>query len=236
MAPIHVDEATGSDETGKGTPEAPYQSLAFALYTHPDGAFQIRKDASTPYDEPTQSALKKAKKGADGIEKKKKKAEELAQREAKEKADARERKEKKLEESKKIVLQEDPSLPKATKVRMNRLCHSRARLNTAPGVVAGENHQPYPPPHTTRPRIWMGTSASGSERDHFHRPPRWHWLPAVCPIWTGRADIRSSHPHPRVDSRSRRHAQGRAGGPNCSWWTRVGCGLLEGARCSAGRR
>ena len=61
MAPIHVDEATGSDETGKGTPEAPYQSLAFALYTHPDGAFQIRKDASTPYDEPTQSALKKAK-------------------------------------------------------------------------------------------------------------------------------------------------------------------------------
>ena len=122
MAPIHVDEATGSDETGKGTPEAPYQSLAFALYTHPDGAFQIRKDASTPYDEPTQSALKKAKKGADGIEKKKKKAEELAQREAKEKADARERKEKKLEESKKIVLQEDSSLPKATKVRTDNPC------------------------------------------------------------------------------------------------------------------
>ena len=77
MAPIYVDEATGSDETGKGTPEAPYQTLAFALYTHPDGPFVSRKDASGTYEEPTQSALKKAKKGADGIEKKKKKAEEL---------------------------------------------------------------------------------------------------------------------------------------------------------------
>ena len=85
MAPIHVDESTGSDETGKGTPEAPYQSLAFALYTHPDGPYVIRKDASGTYEEPTQSALKKAKKGADGIEKKRKKAEELAEREAKEK-------------------------------------------------------------------------------------------------------------------------------------------------------
>lgn len=121
MAPIHVDEATGSDDTGKGTPDAPYQSLAFALYTHPDGPFQIRKDATTPYDEPTQSSLKKAKKGADGIEKKKKKAEEFAQREAKEQAETRERKEKKVQESKKIVLQEDLSLPKATKVRTNSL-------------------------------------------------------------------------------------------------------------------
>ena len=117
MAPYHVDEATGSDETGKGTSEQPYQTLAFAVYTHPDGPFVIRKDASGTYEEPTQSALKKAKKGADGIEKKRKKAEELAEREAKEQAAARERREKKLEESKKIVLTQDPGLPAAVKVR-----------------------------------------------------------------------------------------------------------------------
>ncbi|EJF60667.1 asparaginyl-tRNA synthetase [Dichomitus squalens LYAD-421 SS1] len=135
MAPIYVDEAAGSDDTGKGSQEAPYQSLAFALYTHPDGQFQIRKDADTPYDEPTQSALKKAKKGADGIEKKKKKAEELAQREAKEKAEARERKEKKLEESKKIVLQEDPGLPKATKAKIANLTPLRSQRVRTSGWV-----------------------------------------------------------------------------------------------------
>ena len=91
MSTIHVDETTGSDESGKGTPELPYQSLAFALYTHPDAKFLVRKDATGTFEEPTQSALKKAKKGADGLEKKRKKAEELAEREAKEKKEERER-------------------------------------------------------------------------------------------------------------------------------------------------
>jgi asparaginyl-tRNA synthetase len=116
MSTIHVDETAGSDDTGKGTPELPYQSLAFALYTHPDAKFAIRKDATAEYEEPTQSALKKAKKGADGIEKKRKKAEELAQREANEKKEARERREKQIEESKRIVLVEDSSLPPAKTV------------------------------------------------------------------------------------------------------------------------
>ena len=84
MSAFHVDEAAGSDTAGAGTPDAPYQSIAFALFTHgQDAKVLVRKDANTPYDEPTQSALKKAKKGADGLEKKKKKAEELAEREAK---------------------------------------------------------------------------------------------------------------------------------------------------------
>ncbi|KAI0698317.1 asparaginyl-tRNA synthetase [Cerioporus squamosus] len=135
MAPIHVDESAGSDETGKGTPEAPYQTLAFALYSHPEGSYVIRKDASGTYEEPTQSALKKAKKGADGIEKKRKKAEELAEREAKEKAEARERKEKKLEESKKIVLQEDPSLPAAVKAKIGNLTPLRTKRVKASGWV-----------------------------------------------------------------------------------------------------
>ena len=139
MAPFHVDEATGSDETGKGTPEQPYQTLAFAVYSHPDGPYAIRKDASAAYDEPTQSALKKAKKGADGIEKKRKKAEELAEREAKEQAAAREKKEKKLEESKKIVLAQDPSLPTAIKVR-SPAPSTLARELIPPAAIASHRH------------------------------------------------------------------------------------------------
>ena len=114
--PINVDETAGSDDTGKGTHEAPYGSVAFALFSHPGATTLIRKDGA--YEEPTQSALKKAKKGADGLEKKKKKAEELAERDALAKAQEKEKREKLIEESKKIVLVEDASLPKAKKVRI----------------------------------------------------------------------------------------------------------------------
>ncbi len=117
MAPIHIDESTGSDTTGKGTPDQPYQSLAFALFTHgsSDG-FLIRKDSSGTYEEPTQSSLKKARKTADGLEKKRKKQEELAEQKAKAQGDEQEKREKLLEESKKFVLTEDASLPSAKKV------------------------------------------------------------------------------------------------------------------------
>ena len=120
MSTVYVDEATGSDETGKGTQELPYKSLPFAVYSRAgldNVKYLIRKDATADYDESTQSALKKAKKGADGIEKKRKKAEELAVREDSEKKAERERREKLLEESKKIVLEEDPALPKAIRVQ-----------------------------------------------------------------------------------------------------------------------
>jgi hypothetical protein len=118
MAAIHVDETSGSDITGTGTPDQPYQTLGFAVFSHGGGEpFLTRKDSSGTYEEPTQSSLKKAKKTAEGIEKKRKKQEELAEREAKEKGEERERREKLLEESKKLVLVEDPALPRATKVR-----------------------------------------------------------------------------------------------------------------------
>ena len=116
MAPIHIDEASGSDDTGKGTQEEPYKSLGQALFSHgPTASYLIRKDSTAPYDEPTQTALKKAKKTADGIEKKKKQ-EELAERNAKDKGEEVEKREKLLEESKKIILEEDVSLPTAKKV------------------------------------------------------------------------------------------------------------------------
>ncbi|PPQ90037.1 hypothetical protein CVT25_006354 [Psilocybe cyanescens] len=127
MSTIFIDEAAGSDTTGQGTKEAPYQSLAYGVYKHETAAFQIRKSPEAEYDEPTQSALKKAKKNASGIEKKLKKQEELAEREAKEQGEERERKERQLEESKKIVLEEDASLPKAVKSKIAHLEGHRSK-------------------------------------------------------------------------------------------------------------
>jgi hypothetical protein len=119
MSTYYIDESAGSDDTGAGTIESPFQSLAFALFKA--GAAEpkllARKDANAEYDEPTQSALKKARKNADGLEKKRKKAEELAERASSAQNADRERKEKALEESRKIVLTEDEDLPKATTVR-----------------------------------------------------------------------------------------------------------------------
>lgn len=121
MSTIYIDEASGTDEQGTGTQNAPYKTLAYALFKHEDPStpastttYQSRKSGETPYDAPTDSALKKAKKGAEGLRKKAAKAAEIAEREAKERADA----DRRLEESKKIVLVEDESLPQAVKVRI----------------------------------------------------------------------------------------------------------------------
>jgi asparaginyl-tRNA synthetase len=118
MTPIHIDEKAGSDITSHGSPDQPYETLAFALFTHQalSPQYLIRKDPTGTYEEPTQSALKKAKKGADGLEKKRKKAEEAAAKEAQADREERERREKLLADSKKIVLKENETSPKATRV------------------------------------------------------------------------------------------------------------------------
>lgn len=116
MSTIHIDEASGSDTTGTGTPDQPYQSLGFALFTHASASFLTRKDSKGTYEEPTQSSLKKAKKTAEGLEKKRKKAEEAAEKELKGKGEEKEKREKILEESKRIVLVEDATLLQAIKV------------------------------------------------------------------------------------------------------------------------
>ncbi|KAH9006381.1 asparaginyl-tRNA synthetase [Lactarius hatsudake] len=118
MTSIYVDEAAGSDLTGAGSQTAPYQTLAHALFTHGQAAdVLVRKDPSAEYEQPTQSALKKAKKGADGLEKKRRKAEELAEAAAEE----REKRERLLEESKKVQLIEDDTLPAAIKAKILNL-------------------------------------------------------------------------------------------------------------------
>ncbi|KAF8870483.1 asparaginyl-tRNA synthetase [Infundibulicybe gibba] len=125
---IYIDEASGSDTNGKGTANEPYQTLGFALFTHGTTASLLtRKDAGSQYEEPTQSSLKKAKKTAEGLEKKRKKQEELAEREAKEKGEEKEKRERLLEQSKVIVLTEDATLPPATKAKIANLTELRSK-------------------------------------------------------------------------------------------------------------
>ncbi|KAF8268895.1 asparaginyl-tRNA synthetase [Lactarius quietus] len=118
MTSIYIDETAGSDLTGAGSQTTPYQTIAHALFAHGHTAdVLVRKDPSAEYEQPTQSALKKAKKGADGLEKKRKKAEELAAAAA----DEREKRDRLLEESKKVELVEDATLPAAIKAKILNL-------------------------------------------------------------------------------------------------------------------
>lgn len=122
MSPIYVDTAAGSDATGSGDQNAPYQTLAHAYFKHGDEIdAQVRKDAGEPFDKPTQSSAKKAKKDAQGLRKKAQKA-----LEAKDKAVAAP-KEKVAGERTTVELKEDTSLPPATKVR---LCFSPMHMCT----------------------------------------------------------------------------------------------------------
>lgn len=181
MSSVYVDEATGSDETGKGTQELPFKSLAFAVYSsdgHDNVKYLIRKDATADYDEATQSALKKAKKGADGIEKKKKKAEELAAREDSEKKAERERKEKLLEESKKIVLEEDPALPKATKVK-SRYHSLLEHQRLADGSCTDEDRERRSPQRREGTRFRMGSPSEIPKGYHLYRSARRNGVPSI---------------------------------------------------------
>src|SRR6266542_3692774 len=105
-------ETGGSDTTGQGSLEKPYQSLAQAIYAHGHAQFKIRKTADAKYEEPTPTSLKKAKKIAQRIGAKAQEQSERAAKEQEEKAKL----ENILEQSKTIVLQEDPALPMATTV------------------------------------------------------------------------------------------------------------------------
>ncbi|KAI6100524.1 hypothetical protein F5141DRAFT_1204839 [Pisolithus sp. B1] len=108
---VYVDQANGIDTAGHDTIDLPYQTLAYAIFSTPIAAigktmhYQMQKGPEAQYDAPTQSAMKKAKKDAQGLEKKRLKA-EAEENEARE---WQEKREKRLEESKKVILAEDLS-------------------------------------------------------------------------------------------------------------------------------
>ncbi|KAF8951330.1 hypothetical protein BGZ52_012394, partial [Haplosporangium bisporale] len=138
----HVDETKGSDETGNGSVEAPYQSAVKALQAHGDSVkIQVWKAAAAEgetsgYTVISGAALKKAVKKVGELEKKAKKvAEQAAELAAKEQAAAEER-ERVLEAAKAaVVLKQDPSLPTATKIKIRNSVENRGKRVRVSGWV-----------------------------------------------------------------------------------------------------
>lgn len=131
MASIYIDEDVGRDDsTANGSESAPYKSLLHAFSEHPptDGTqYLTRKSQTEPAGEnvdpaaklewkpAAKSALKKAATLNEQRKKKAAKEQELVIRE-KEEADKRQQV---LEEAKKVVIKEDPSLPKPTRIHLD---------------------------------------------------------------------------------------------------------------------
>lgn len=119
---VYVNEATGIDEaSADGSQAKPYKTPAYAVYTVPTASIQVFKGDA--YEPISPSALKKAKKGADGLAKKADKAKKLEQQQASKNAEDL----KKLEASKNIVIKEDPTLPKAQKIKIRQATANRGK-------------------------------------------------------------------------------------------------------------
>lgn len=131
MAPeiVYIDTDVGADsETADGSETKPYQSLAYAYIHHPSGhenkSYLTRQSLTGPviadgdsrerflWKEPAKSAVKKAQNALDQHKKKLLKQQQFAAQES-EKEQQRLRN---LDEAKKIIIKEDSSLPKATKI------------------------------------------------------------------------------------------------------------------------
>jgi hypothetical protein len=151
---VYVDEQIGSDESGDGSIQKPYASAAHAIVIH--GACPPLVILTRKKDEEWApigiSALKKARKGAEGIEKKRKKAQE-AEAKAAEKAAEQEK-------VKSVVLAEDESLPKAVKVRS--FPYLGWPTLTSP---IGEDQVSGAAQRTTSQGLWMGSQATVSGED-----------------------------------------------------------------------
>jgi asparaginyl-tRNA synthetase len=125
---VYVDEANGVDETGKGTQAAPYKTpLHAALQSGGlDKVFLlIKKEGSDEYAEIAKSASKKLQKTIDGIRKKEAKAASVA---------ATSVASKEVEEDEKI--EEDPSLPRAEKIKIRQATEKRGIRVCVRGWVA----------------------------------------------------------------------------------------------------
>lgn len=117
----YIDEDAGRDEdAGAGTADTPYKTLLHAMKQHsPESStYQVRKtgpDGTSEWEAASSSALKKNKKLWNQWKQKQEKAGELEMR-------AREEEMKRLailEEAKKVIVEEDKSLPEAKRIRLD---------------------------------------------------------------------------------------------------------------------
>ncbi|KAL4786762.1 hypothetical protein BJX76DRAFT_320182 [Aspergillus varians] len=149
MASIYIDEDVGRDDsTATGAESAPYKTLLHAFLQHApsDGTqYLTRKSHTEPAGEDadpaaklewkpaTKSAIKKA---TSLLEQRKKKAAKEQQLAIREKQEA-EKRELILEEAKKVVIKEDPSLPKPVRVRLDVTDPAIVKLGTPESDTPG---------------------------------------------------------------------------------------------------
>ncbi|EDK46993.1 asparaginyl-tRNA synthetase [Lodderomyces elongisporus NRRL YB-4239] len=119
MSTVYVNEKSGKDAAdATGSEQSPFASPAYALYTNPDAKVLIYKqveegeDSKFEYVEISASALKKAKKGAEGLKKK-------AEKQAKMKEETQNLP--KVEALDLNSIEEDKSLPEAKKIKLGKI-------------------------------------------------------------------------------------------------------------------
>lgn len=122
MAQVYVNEKSGADASEVvGSEQQPFQSAAYALFVQPDAKLFVYKQKEDSeeweYAEISASALKKAKKGADGLKKKLEKQAKQAEEQKKKQEEAS----KKLAELDLIKVEEDKSLPEAKKIKLRSI-------------------------------------------------------------------------------------------------------------------
>lgn len=122
MATIYIDEDIGKDEpTQQGTQESPFKTLQFAYLQRPaEASYLTRKsqsedEAAKEWKPVAKAGLKKAVNYYDQQKKKAAREQELTAQRAKEEAERA----KVLEEAKKVVIEEDTSLPQAIKIKLD---------------------------------------------------------------------------------------------------------------------
>ncbi|TPX33268.1 asparagine---tRNA ligase, partial [Synchytrium endobioticum] len=117
---LYVDETQGSDTDGCGSAKLPYKSVLAAVEAIQGGKchIYIRKQVDSDYVEISGAALKKARKTYEGNVKKVQKAAAKASLEAEEGAQRAAEEAARIETAKAIILEQDPSLPTAKKIKI----------------------------------------------------------------------------------------------------------------------
>jgi asparaginyl-tRNA synthetase len=135
---IYIDEDVGKDESATGAQDAPYKTLLQAMISHPGASYQTRKSETGAVEEgvdptsrlewkpPTKSAMKKANNLFEAHKKKQAKASDLAVRE---KAEA-DKRQAVLEEAKKVILEEDKSLPAPVRIKLDETDPAKITLGS----------------------------------------------------------------------------------------------------------
>lgn len=128
LAAVYVSDQ-GSDESGQGTEQAPYATPAYAFYVSKSEKILVLKEGK--YEDISPSALKKAKKGADGLAKKAEKAKKAADS-ASAKADIESER---LEASKKIIISEPTGVEKAVRTKIIKATPLRGKRIQVSGWI-----------------------------------------------------------------------------------------------------